>query len=43
VAVVPHASTGESTRISDLLAGTVSPAIVGIRGSPLESLAWRVT
>ncbi len=40
VTVVPHASTGESTRIVELLAGSVPPAIVEIRGSPLESLAW---
>ncbi len=40
VTVVPHASVGESTRIDDLLAGSASPIIVGIRGSPLDSLAW---
>jgi hypothetical protein len=40
VTVVPHASTGESTRIVDLLASSVPPAIVGIRGSSLETLAW---
>jgi len=40
VTVMPHASAGESARITDLLAGCVPPAIIEIRGSPLESLAW---